>query len=149
MYEWQHKGPAQIHGFLWLKGTPNITKLEWNNLQSVKNAINYLNNYVSSWNHRPTSLQSHIFYQTNVHDPYLLNTKMIRLNNPGTDYKQLFKYVQHHNKKNKIILQTCLWKSRIIFWMLLQSPLVPARKLKSWNRWKWANPNILLIIITA
>lgn len=59
MYEWQHRGSTDIHGFLWLKGALDISNIEWNNVQLVQSAINYLDNYVSRWNHQSNPLQNH------------------------------------------------------------------------------------------
>ena len=30
-YEWQHRGSAHVHGFIWLKGVPKMDNIDWNN----------------------------------------------------------------------------------------------------------------------
>ena len=37
-YEWQHRGSAHIHGFLWLEDAPNMDTLDWKNPLSVVDA---------------------------------------------------------------------------------------------------------------
>lgn len=86
-----------MHGFLWLKNTPNIKKLQWNNFQSVHNAINYIDKYVFAWNHYLPLPQNPTFPR-HVDNPYLLNTTFIMSSNPFNDYNELANCVQCHKK---------------------------------------------------
>lgn len=38
-YEWQHRGTAHVHGFLWLQDSPYMDKLDWENNEDVDKAI--------------------------------------------------------------------------------------------------------------
>lgn len=35
-YEWQHRGTAHVHGFLWLQNAPNMDKLDWDNSAEIE-----------------------------------------------------------------------------------------------------------------
>jgi len=90
-----------------LKDAPDITKLDWNNIQTVQNAINYFDRYESGWNHQPNSQQEQTSSSTTVHYPCLLYTQNILQSKPFVDYNELVNYVEHHTK---CTLQTCLRK---------------------------------------
>jgi hypothetical protein len=51
-YEWQHRGSAHIHGFLWLQDAPNMERLDWSNPSDVHAAKTYFDRYVTAWNPR-------------------------------------------------------------------------------------------------
>jgi len=52
-YEWQHRGSAHIHGFLWLEDAPNMDTLDWNNVDELIAAKTYFDKYVTAQNPRP------------------------------------------------------------------------------------------------
>ncbi|XP_057840719.2 uncharacterized protein LOC131050534 [Cryptomeria japonica] len=104
-YEWQHRGSAHIHGFLWLPQAPDIGKLQCNNIQSVQNALAYIDKYVSAWNPRSLELRNQVFHRSIVDDPCLMDTSMIVSSDPSIDYCELANHVQRHTK---CTIQTCL-----------------------------------------
>lgn len=84
-----------------------MSKLDWNNILSVQNAINYFDTYVSGWNYEPNSLQQHKSSSTTIHDPCLLDTQKILQTEPISDYNELINFVERHTKCTP---QTCLRK---------------------------------------
>ncbi|XP_059068385.1 uncharacterized protein LOC131858917 [Cryptomeria japonica] len=65
-YEWQHRGSAHIHGFIWLHEAPNFEKLQWNNIQSVQNALDYIDRYVSAWNPKNIELRNIMIHRSPI-----------------------------------------------------------------------------------
>ncbi|XP_059070854.1 uncharacterized protein LOC131028544 [Cryptomeria japonica] len=104
-YEWQHRGSAHIHGFLWLPQAPDIGKLQCNNIQSVQNTLAYIDKYVSAWNPRSLELRNQVFHRSIVDDPCLMDTSMIVSSDPSIHYYELANHVQRHTK---CTIQTCL-----------------------------------------
>ncbi|XP_057838404.2 uncharacterized protein LOC131048470 [Cryptomeria japonica] len=104
-YEWQHRGSAHIHGFIWLPKAPDIGKLQWNDIQSVQNALAYIDKYVSAWNPQSNALRNQMFHRSIVDDPCLMDTSMIVSSDPFIDYCDLANRVQRHTK---CTIQTCL-----------------------------------------
>ncbi|XP_057856713.2 uncharacterized protein LOC131066056 [Cryptomeria japonica] len=51
-YEWQHRGSAHIHGFLWLPNAPDMDKIDWSNHEVVQSAKSFFDKYVTAWNPR-------------------------------------------------------------------------------------------------
>ncbi|XP_059064840.1 uncharacterized protein LOC131856900 [Cryptomeria japonica] len=104
-YEWQHRGSAHIHGFIWLPKAPGIGKLQWNDIQLVQNALAYIDKYVSAWNPRSHALRNQMFHRSIVDNPCLMDTSMIVSSDPFIDYCYLANRVQRHTK---CTIQTCL-----------------------------------------
>ncbi|XP_057857720.1 uncharacterized protein LOC131066866 [Cryptomeria japonica] len=105
--DYWYRGSAHIHGFIWLPKVPDIGKLQWNDIQSVQNALAYIDTYVSVWNPRSHELRNQVFHRSIVDDPCLMDTSMIVSSDPSIDYCELANYVQRHTK---CTIQTCLHK---------------------------------------
>lgn len=56
-YEWQHRGSAHIHGFLWLEGAPDMEILHWSNSFDVQLEKMFFDKYVTAWN--PCDIHHH------------------------------------------------------------------------------------------
>lgn len=97
---------AHVHGFVWLKQAPDIAKLQWNNLASVQNALNYIDKYVYAWNPHHHPISNDRVQQSTFDNPCLMDTRMIMLSNPSNDYNELLNCVQRHTRT----LNTCLRK---------------------------------------
>ena len=93
-YEWIHRGSTNIHGFIWLPIAPNFDKLDWNNQQSVENAIEYIDKYVSTWNPRTFESRNQVIHRSPMDDPCLKKTRDILTRNPLDDYTKLVNHVQ-------------------------------------------------------
>ncbi|XP_059068275.1 uncharacterized protein LOC131047632 [Cryptomeria japonica] len=104
-YEWQHRGSAHIHGFIWLQEAPNIDKMQWNHIPSIQNALQYIDRYVSAWNPRALDLRNQTFHRSIIDDPCLMDTTMIQSSDASNDYCELVNSVQRHTK---CTAQSCL-----------------------------------------
>eukprot|EP01018_Ginkgo_biloba_P020723 Gb_33222 [translate_table: standard] len=51
-YEWQHRGPSYVHGFLWLDGAPDMDALHWDDPYQVLKAKHFFDTIVHAWNPR-------------------------------------------------------------------------------------------------
>jgi ATP-dependent DNA helicase PIF1 len=106
-YEWQHRGSAHIHGFLWLQGAPNMERLDWSNPSDVHGAKTYFDRYVTAWNPRDIHRRNIMVPRSINDDPCLLNTDQIFSSNPHDDYEHLLNRVQRHTKCS---VDSCLRK---------------------------------------
>ena len=50
IYEWQHRGSAHVHGFIWLKGAPKMESIDWNNQDELYFVASYLHDLVHACN---------------------------------------------------------------------------------------------------
>lgn len=51
-YEWKHFGSSHVHGFLWLKNSPNMETLNWDDSTQVRFAKEYIHRCVHAMNPR-------------------------------------------------------------------------------------------------
>ena len=93
-YEWQHRGSAHIHGFLWLEGAPDMEKLDWTDTIRVDAARRYFDNYVTAWNPCDAHHRNISIHRPLEQDPCLLDTSEIFNTDPLDDYEQLANRVQ-------------------------------------------------------
>ena len=63
----------------------DFDKLDWNNEESVKNAINYIDKYVSAWNPKNIESRNQTIHRSPKEDPCLMDTTNILTNNPLND----------------------------------------------------------------
>ncbi|XP_057850600.2 uncharacterized protein LOC131061102 [Cryptomeria japonica] len=107
MYEWQHRGSAHIHGFLWLPNAPDMDKIDWSNHEAVQSAKSFFDRYVTAWNPRNQIGQSNRLHTASLFDPCMANTNQILSTDPLSDYEELVNVVQRHTKCSA---HTCLKK---------------------------------------
>ncbi|XP_059064420.1 uncharacterized protein LOC131856594 [Cryptomeria japonica] len=107
-YEWQHRGSAHIHGFLWLPQAPNIDNLDSSNHESIQSVKNLFDQYITTWNPRTEVDHLNKQYIPAISNPCLSNTGVISRSEPCTDYTELVNVVQCHMK---CLEYTCLKKN--------------------------------------
>ena len=106
-FEWQHRGSAHIHGFLWLEGDPDVERLNWLDLAELQVAKRYFDRILIAWNPRDIHRRNTMVPRGLTDDPCLLNTDQIFASNPLDDYEHLVNRVQRHSKCSP---HSCLWK---------------------------------------
>ena len=106
-YEWQHRGLAHIHGFLWLEGALDMEQLDWKDTIRVDAASRYFDNYVTAWNPRDARHRNISIHRPLEEYPCLLDTSEIFNTNPLNDYEKLANRVQRHTRCS---VHSCLRK---------------------------------------
>ena len=134
-YEWQSRGSAHIHGFMWLPNAPDMKTLDWENATEVHNAKDFFDQFISTWNTRENPQQDPFLPRSDFLDPCLLSTADIQKNNPFQDYTELLNCIQRHTKCSS---NTCLRKKELLthaviilhglFKTLLPCSLIPMGK---------------------
>ncbi|XP_059064988.1 uncharacterized protein LOC131857017 [Cryptomeria japonica] len=93
-YEWQHRGSAHIHGFLWLPNAPDMDKIDWSNHEAVQSANSFFDKYVTTWNPRNQIGQANRLHIASLFDPCMADTNQILSIDPLSDYDELVNVVQ-------------------------------------------------------
>ncbi|XP_057837722.2 uncharacterized protein LOC131047921 [Cryptomeria japonica] len=106
-YEWQHRGSAHIHGFLWLSNAPDMDNLDWSNYDVVQSAKSFFDRYVTTWNPCNQVSRDNRLHTTSLFHPCMADTNQILFANPLSDYEELVNVVQRHTKCST---HTCLKK---------------------------------------
>ncbi|XP_059070792.1 uncharacterized protein LOC131860401 [Cryptomeria japonica] len=106
-YEWQHRGSAHIHGFLWLPEAPNIDNLDWSDHASIQSIKHLFDQYITTWNPPTKEARLNKQYMPAISDPCLADTEIISRSDPSIDYTKLLNVVQRHTKCSEY---TCLKK---------------------------------------
>ena len=104
-YEWQSRGSAHIHGFMWLPNAPDMETLDWENATDVDKAKDFFDQFISTWNTRDNHQQAPFLPHSDMLDPCLLSTNDILKKNPFHDYTELLNCIQRHTK---CTTNTCL-----------------------------------------
>ena len=73
-YEWQSRGSAHIHGFMWLPNAPDMKTLDWENATEVHNAKDFFDQFISTWNTWDNHQQAPFLPHSVMPDPCLLST---------------------------------------------------------------------------
>ena len=89
-YEWQSRGSAHIHGFMWLPNAHDMKTLDWENATEVHNAKDFFDQFISTWNTRDNPQQGPFLPHSDLLDPCLLSTADIKK-------KSLFKTIQNYS----------------------------------------------------
>ena len=76
-YDWQSRGSAHIHSFMWLPNAPNMKTLDWENATEVDNAKDFFDQFISTWNTRDNHQQAPFLPHYAMLDPCLLSTNDI------------------------------------------------------------------------
>ena len=75
-YEWQSRGSAHIHGFMWLPNAPDMKTLDWENATEVHNAKDFFDQFILLGTHEitPNKAPSYPTLICLIHACYLLPT---------------------------------------------------------------------------
>ncbi|KAH9292744.1 hypothetical protein KI387_042066 [Taxus chinensis] len=109
-YEWQHRGSAHVHGFLWLpEAVPNVETIDWSDTSAINQVREYFDKLLSAWNPRSISCRSEYIHRPLQDDPCLLKTSEILATDPLLDLEEILNRVQRHTKCSE---RTCLRKKK-------------------------------------
>ncbi|XP_059074789.1 uncharacterized protein LOC131874875 [Cryptomeria japonica] len=108
-YEWQHRGSAHIHGFIWLPKAPDIGKLQWND---IRKGTSLQCRYKAPWNiteksslsnddnGQPKHTPARNDDRLNLHNPFILSIWRANVDcQPVLSIDAMIKYIAKYATK--------------------------------------------------